>query len=101
MAERAGTFYSGGHGDAVEVDVCRNMQALVRRADTLMRDRSHVVHARCGTGLRRMKGATEACRCSGGGGARSSLGGALGQINKRADDLYAIDLELMEWILAL
>jgi hypothetical protein len=31
LAERAGTFYSGGHGDAVEVDVCRNMQALVRR----------------------------------------------------------------------
>ena len=25
---------------------------------------------------------------------------AVGQINKRADDLYAIDLELMEWILA-
>jgi hypothetical protein len=38
-----GPFHSGGHGDAVEVDVCRKMQALVRRADALMPDRSHVV----------------------------------------------------------
>jgi hypothetical protein len=97
LDERAARFDHGDRDDELEIEVCRKMQTLVRRADALMQDRSHVVHALWDWTAEDETAARTAMLIRKWGREKQS-DWTINRIDKLADDLHAIDTELMEWI---
>jgi hypothetical protein len=97
LDERAVRFDSGGRNDKIEIEVCRKMQILVRRADALMRDCSQIVHALWDWTEADVAAARTAMLFRKWGREKRSEW-TLDQMHGLADELHAVDLELVGWI---
>jgi hypothetical protein len=97
LDERAARFDGGGRDDEIELEVCRKMQALVRLADVLMQDRAQVIHALWDWAPEDEAAARTAMLIRK-WGREKQADWTIERIDKLADDLHAIDIELMEWI---
>jgi hypothetical protein len=97
LDERATRFDGGGREDEIEVEVCRKVRTLVRRAGELMRDRSQVVHALWDWTEGDEVAARTAMLFKKWGREKRSAW-TIEQVHTLADEFHNIDLELAGWI---